>query len=232
MTKEIDCAPLKLQIRPLQEEQSFEQIDVVAVPDLIMSPVDTTKLNHLCDSFEHLNQICFPDIRENNVSIILGIDNLDLIHYKQIVKGPKNAPWGVETQLGWTCAGRTDLIPDDCNPVQFTQLNSHPNMDNSMFKLVSDWMKIENLGIASSKKAMSKNDKRALDILESTTELVNGHYEVGLLWKENADLSNNRWLAEKQFYQLNKKTFKQSRIKAKIRGNVRKILEERLCRKN
>ena len=32
-------------------------------------------------------------------------------------------------------------------------------MDNSMFKLVSDWMKNENLGIASSKKAMSKNDK-------------------------------------------------------------------------
>ena len=38
-TKEIDCAPVKLQIRPLQGEQSFEQIDVVAVPDLNMSTV-------------------------------------------------------------------------------------------------------------------------------------------------------------------------------------------------
>ena len=63
MTKEIDCAPVKLQIRPLQGEQSFEQIDVVAVLDLNMSPVDTKKLNCLCDSFEHLNHICFPDIR-------------------------------------------------------------------------------------------------------------------------------------------------------------------------
>ena len=181
MTKEIDCAPVKLQIRLLQGEQSFEQIDVVAVPDLNMSPVDTKKLNHLCDSFEHLDHIFCPNIGDNSVSIILVIDNLDLIHYKQLVKGPKNAPWAVETLLRWTCAGKTDLIPDDCNPVQFTQLNSHPNMDNSMFKLISDWMKIENLGIASSKKAMSKSDKRALDILESTTKLVNGHYEVGLL---------------------------------------------------
>ena len=73
MTKEINCAPVKLQIRPLQGEQSFEQIDVVAVPDLNMSPVDTKKLNRLCDPFEHLN-------------------------HKQIVKGPKNAAWGVETQ--------------------------------------------------------------------------------------------------------------------------------------
>ena len=80
-------------------------------------------------------------------------------------------------------------------------MNNHPNMDKSMFKLVSDWMKIGDLGIGSSKKAMSKNDKRALDILEITTKLVNGHYEAGLLWKENADLPNNRWLAEKQLHQ-------------------------------
>ena len=225
MTKEIDCAPVKIQIRPLQGEQSFEQIDVVAVPDLNMSPVDTKKLNRLCDSFEHLNHICFPDIGDNNVSIILGIDNLDLIHYKQIVKGPKNAPWGVETQLDWTCSGKTDLIPDDCNPVQFTQLNSHPNMDNSMFKLVSDWMKIENLGIASSKKAMSKSDKRALDNLENTTKLVNGHYEVGLLWKENADLPNNRWLAEKQLHQLNNKLSNNSELKQKYKETLEKDLQ-------
>ena len=48
LTTEIDCAPVKLQIRPLQGEQSFEQIDVVAVPDLNMSPVDTKKLKRLC----------------------------------------------------------------------------------------------------------------------------------------------------------------------------------------
>ena len=69
-----------------------------------------------------------------------------------------------------------------------------------MLKLISDWMKIENLGIASSKKAMSNNDKRALDILENTTKIVNGHSEVGLLWKENSDLPNNRRFKEKQFH--------------------------------
>ena len=84
-----------------------------------------------------------------------------------------------------------------------------------MFKFLSDWMKIENLGIASSKKAMSKNDKRALDILENTTKLVNGHYEVGLLWKENADLPNNRWLAEKQLHQLNNKFSNNPELKQK-----------------
>ena len=62
MTKEKDCAPLRHQIRPLEGERSFEQIDVAAVPDLNMSPVNTKKLNRLCDSFEPLNHICFPKI--------------------------------------------------------------------------------------------------------------------------------------------------------------------------
>ena len=209
MIKEIDCAPVKVYIKPLQsDQQSFLLTDVIAVPNLNMSPVDTEKLNQLCASFEHLSHISFSEIGNNSVSIILGIDNLDIIHYKQIVKRPKNAPWGVENQLGWTCAGKTDLARDKTYPVQFTQLNSHPNMDEQMFKMVSDWMTIENLGIASHKKAMSKNDKRALQMLENTTQLIDGHYQIGLLGKENAKLPNNRWLAGNKLYQLNDKLSK------------------------
>ena len=114
MTKEINCAPVKVYIKPLQsDQQNFLLTDVIAVPNLNMSPVDTEKLKQLCASFEHLSHISFPEIGNNSVSIILGIDNLDLIHYKQKVKGPKNAPWRVETQLGWTCAGKTDLALDE-----------------------------------------------------------------------------------------------------------------------
>ena len=197
MTKVIDCAPVKVYIKPLQSDhQSFLLTDVIAVPNLNMSPVDTEKLNQICASFEHLSHISFPEIGNNSVSIILGIDNLDLIHYKQIVKGPKNAPWGVETQLGWTCAGKTDLALHETYPVHFTKLNSHPNMDEQMFKMISNWMKIENLGIASHKKAMSKIDKKSSEIQENTTQLIDGHYQVGFLWKENAKLPNNRWLAQ------------------------------------
>ena len=100
-----------------------------------------------------------------------------------------------------------------------------------MFKLVFDWMKIENLGIKSSNKAMSKNDKRAPDILESTTKLVNGHNEVDLLWKENADLPNNIWLAEKQLYQLNKKFSKNPELEQKDEETLEKDLKSGYVKK-
>ena len=51
-------------------------------------------------------------------------------------------------------------------------------------------------------KLLSENDKRAIEILESTTKIVDGHYQIGLLWKQGAFLPNNKWLALKQLDQL------------------------------
>ena len=58
MTKETDCKPVLLQIIAIQVEQTFQLIDVVAVPHLNMSTVDYRKLNVAGDSLEHLNYIC------------------------------------------------------------------------------------------------------------------------------------------------------------------------------
>ena len=84
-------------------------------------------------------------------------------------------------------------------------------------------MTIENLGNASPKKAMSKNDKTAPEILDNITQLIDGHYQVALLWKENEKLSNNRWLTEKQLYHLNDKCLKNAQLKKFTKKRLRKI---------
>ena len=132
-TKEIDSSKVCFDIKPI--DSSVEPVrlnDVMAVPDLNMSAVNVAQLNALCNNYDHLSHVSFPELERNNVSIIIGIDNLDLIHYKQIVKGPKNAPWGVETPLGWTCAGKTNLVFNESTTVQYTQVENCPNMDNSL----------------------------------------------------------------------------------------------------
>ena len=226
-TKEIDCSKVCFDIKPI--DSSVEPVrlnDVMAVPDLNMSAVNVAQLNALCNNYDHLSHINFPELERNNVSIIIGIDNSDLIHYKQIIKGPKNAPWGVETPLGWTCAGKTILVFNESTPVQYTQVQNCPNMDDSLFKLVQDWMKVENLGIASPRKALSENDKRAIEILESTTKIVDGHYQIGLLWKQGAFLPNNRWLALKQLDQLDQKLSKNPILKEKYQATLDADLEK------
>ena len=189
-----------------------------------MKLVNTNELNKLCKKFEHLNHISFPNVEENKVSIIIDIDNLELIHYSQVIKGPKNTPCAVETPLGWTCAGKTSFTPDEQNPVFKAQINSNPHLDNELFTKEQQWMKIENYGIASSKRAMSKNDEKALQILELTTNFSDGYCEIGLLWKENAKLPKNRRLAEKQLKQFNKKLSTNPDLQSKYEGTLQKDL--------
>ena len=119
--------------------------DVMVVTDLNMSAVNVAQLNAFCKNFDYLSHINFPELERNNVSIIIGTDNLDLIYYNQILKGPKNAPWGAETPLGWTCASKMIVVLNESTPVHYTHVQNCPNMDDSLFKLAQDWMKAKNL---------------------------------------------------------------------------------------
>ena len=58
------------------------------------------------------------------------------------------------------------------------------------------------------------------------------HYEVGLLWKENAKLPNNRWLAEKQLKNLKAKLSTKPVLWDKIWRDFPKQLAKRICCKN
>ena len=48
------------------------------------------------------------------------------------------------------------------------------------------------------RKPLTAEDQQALSILENTTKLVDGRNEVGLLWKNEVSLPNNKWVAQKQ----------------------------------
>ena len=226
-TKEIDCSKVCFEIKPMNS--SIEPVrlnDVMAVPDFNMSAVNVAQLNAFCKNYDHLSHINFTQLERNNVSIIIGNDNLDLIHYKQIIKGPKIAPWGVETPLGWTCAGKTNLVFNESTTAQYTQVQNCPNKDESLLKLVQDWMKVGNLGIASPRKALSENDKGVIENLVSTTKIVDGHYQIGLLCKKGAFLPNNRWLALKQLDQLDQKLSKNPLLKEKYQSTMDADLEK------
>ena len=68
-------------------------------------------------------------------------------------------------------------------------------------------------GVSSAKKAFSSNDRRPEKILQSTTTKVEGRYQIGLLWKDNVDLPNYRWVGERQLSGLEHCLEKDSNLK-------------------
>ena len=70
---------------------------------------------------------------------------------------------------------------------------------------VKQFWQIDSYETVPESQLISPNEKRSLELLEKTTKLVNGRFQVGLLWKDNFPiLQNNRKLAIQRFKSLEK----------------------------
>lgn len=100
---------------------------------------------------------------------------------------------------------------------------------------IGRFWKIEDYGAAkASDKPLSIVDKRALKILEDTTTFIDGHYEVGLLWKnDELQLPNNRTLAERRAEMLRRGLTEvgNEEIAAKYRAVMTEYISKKHARK-
>ena len=73
-----------------------------------------------------------------------------------------------------------------------------------LHKQVERFWALESHGFSNDRDTLnSLEDDTGLEILNKTTRLKDGRYEVGLLWrKDNPELPNNRVQAEKRLQQL------------------------------
>ena len=85
---------------------------------------------------------------------------------------------------------------------------------------------------------LSQEDKLALDVMNDTSELKNGRYEIALPWKKSSpDMPNNKSIAERRLHLLKKRFDKDQVLWKKYsefidnllkQGHARKVPNERL----
>ena len=76
----------------------------------------------------------------------------------------------------------------------------------SLNQNVKQFWQIDFYGAVPESQLIFPNEKRSLELLEKTTKFVNGHFQVGLLWKNDFPiLQNNRELAIQRFKSLEKR---------------------------
>ena len=99
-----------------------------------------------------------------------------------------------KTALGWTIAGTMEGKTDEQREVTVNFINS----DKLLLCQVEHFWSTEKIGLKDKvDRLASVEDHRAENILQKTTRMTEGHYETGLLWKnDNPQLPNNRKLAE------------------------------------
>ena len=109
---------------------------------------------------------------------------------------PQSEQYGTKTPFGWCVAGPTNRKEDETKPVALSVFELNWTEDEPAMKLhqqVEKLWKSEACGFGNAGDSSNNiEDESALEMLESTTRLRNGRYEVGLLWRnKNSGLPNN-----------------------------------------
>lgn len=206
---------VSFKISSLEDETSFDIPWAWTLDELHTPPQEirnsTKKLQHLAD----LN---LADIHPDDVGIVIGANLPEAILATEIRKGPPGRPLGVKTPLGWTIMGVADSsqkrgkITTSANITNVARSES----DDLLHLLVESFFKTESVvSIFKGKPALSVEDKRAQQTLDEKTKLVNNHYQVPMLYKDEdpeitADgyyVSLKRWTVLEEKFRANPEFF-------------------------
>ncbi|XP_055708899.1 uncharacterized protein LOC129805169 [Phlebotomus papatasi] len=143
-------------------------------------PRQTVDMSALSRDWRHLADGQVQSLKDAVPELLIGLDNTPLIVSREIIHGPWNAPYLVRTWLGWVVMGKIDGRPIN-GPKNYSMWERR----DDLYEMVKDSFSIDSFGAESLGKAPSREDKRALEIMERTTHRTDdGRFETGLLWKD------------------------------------------------
>lgn len=211
---------LSLRISSILPNSKIHPIsNVYTVKNLNLLP-ETMDVDKIKSQFSHLKNIPLSGYRDVIPSMIIGVNNPNLISSIRTREGAWQQPVAVKTRLGWTIFGGGSTF---C-----TRLNLHKCNCENLHSLVNQYFSDESIAItAPSIPPMSEDEKRAIYTLENTCEFNNGHYEVGLLWKTDFPvLPNSLGTAIKRLQCLQRKSKGDPRLLEIMQQQIESLVEK------
>ena len=86
-------------------EISFELSRTFSNPSLNVAAAKIFELNQICDAFNSLRHIQFPNIADAKIGALLGVNAFAFTYPTHVIPGIQNQPFGMKTKLGWTLVG-------------------------------------------------------------------------------------------------------------------------------
>lgn len=148
--------------------------------------------------YKHLSSIPLEYYACAKPLILIGQDHWDLITATQKRYTTRNHPIASLTRLGWVIHGRISTgryDKEERNLFITTEsigIDRDPASDADLNKLIKFHFTFDSIGITNFQRK-NKMEEKAEQILNNTSTYKNGHWEVGLIWKNDGiKLPNNR----------------------------------------
>ncbi|XP_058451241.1 uncharacterized protein LOC131430355 [Malaya genurostris] len=141
-------------------------------------PIQSLDIHELSKAYPHLRGLPIQNYENAQPRILLGLDQLKLSLPLKHREGREGDPVAAKTRLGWWVfggKGEKVLTGVSCHILEVAEKSLHD--------MVKMYFGQEDAGIKSLMALESNEEKRARQILKSSTKRIQGQYETGLLWR-------------------------------------------------
>ncbi|XP_065085173.1 uncharacterized protein LOC135707298 [Ochlerotatus camptorhynchus] len=209
--------------------------DVYTVKELKL-PSQSLSMRMLSTKYPHLDGLPIEPYSNVQPKILIGMNNVRVIHPLDSREGKPNEPAAVKTRLGWTIYGT--CLSDNDPASKITPYSYHIcfhsyDSDELLHETVKNYFTLDSLGIsAPQNQLLSKEDERALTKLRDVTTFQNGRYQVGLLWKyDDVRLPNNRSMVLRRHHCLVKRMEREPQLAETLRAKMADYISKGYVRK-
>ena len=187
------------------------------------------------NAFDHLQDIQIPKIFASEVTILTGTNPLEVFLQLKVRKGNPSQTYATKTILGWSLLGNTT----ERGKPQKVGREYHINRievlqhDEILDQIVKQFWETEDFLNADSREtAMSIEDKQCVKVLEAGTKIVNGKYEVPMLWKQiDSRLPNKTEMVVRRLRSLHRRFLGNSNLFEKYTETINVCIKEGYVRK-
>ena len=176
--------------------QSFEISRAYSTPAMNVTPANIFELNQLCDTFNNLRHINFPQVAGGKIGALLGVKTFAYTHPIEVIPGNINQPFAVKTKLGWTLAGEyeTSLHPSEptikhhsatTKPFIY-HVSRQQTEEPHISELVEQFWKIESEGTQEDSSVLSDEDNDALKFFRNLFDITLSDMKLVFLGKRLA----------------------------------------------
>nr|XP_049466981.1 uncharacterized protein LOC125908326 [Anopheles coluzzii] len=224
---ERDSERVAVQVSSAEENASaFSMADVRTVSRLSL-PIQSVDVNELKRKYKHLEAIPAASYEAVSPRLLIGIDHYRLTRPLKTIEGQPGQPTATKTRLGWLIFGK---CTDNANDTSIVQPESSYHVcdcqgeTSRADRMMAAYFEVEGYGPAK-EPLLSKEDQRAMSILQNNTKHVDGRYTTGLLWRsDNVFMPENRQMALSRMECLERKMSRDTSLAEKINA----ILEDYL----
>lgn len=196
--------------------------NVRTVDDLNL-PRQSCNVNDIKQQYPYLQNIDIQGYTDIIPEILIGINHWQLGIPLQTREGRWNQPVATLTRLGWIVFGGSTHESS-----RIASLNVHELSDNSLNDIVKEFISMDQQGVRIPERKFESNDEvTAQRILSEAKLLENGHFECGLLWKNDVSIfPDTKPLAMKRLLSLERQMNKNEDVSKNIKKQIREYLDK------